>query len=127
MPRHLHEIIAAMNAYAWTRHGPVQGPAHAPSYCAIGALLRHAGVPHDRIMEATIASLTGADDSLLKAKYGISDAGVVLRIITGNDQARSGADATWRVLGLVSGTRESDDSVPRSGPTCGGPQLPPAA
>lgn len=127
MPRHLHEISVAMNAYAWTRHGPVQGPDRAPSYCAIGALLRHAGVPHERIMEATIVSLTGAYDSLLKAKYGISGAGAVLRIIAANDEARSQADATWRVLGLVSGTRESDTPVPRTGPTRDGPRLPPAA
>jgi hypothetical protein len=127
MPRHLHEITAAMNAYAWTRHGPVQGPDQAPSYCALGALLRHAGVPHARIFEATIGSLTGAYDPLLRAKYGISGADTVLRIVRVNDGAQSRADAIWRVLGLVSGTRQFDDSAPRTGGTCGAPQLPPAA
>jgi hypothetical protein len=127
MPRHLHEITAAMNAYAWTKHGPVQGPDDAPSYCAIGALLRHAGVPHDCIMQATIASLTGAYDPLLRAKYGISGADTVLHIIAANDGAQSRADATWRVLGLVSGTHQFDNSVPRTGGPCRGPQLPPAA
>jgi hypothetical protein len=126
MPRHLHEITDAMNAYAWTRHGPVQGPEHAPSYCAIGALLRHVGIPHDCILEATVASLAGEYDPLLKAKYGISGDDV-LRIISTNDQARSRADATWRVLGLVSGTRRSDNPEPRTGGTRGGPRLPPAA
>jgi hypothetical protein len=127
MPRHLHEITAAMNAYAWTKHGPVRGPDHAPSYCAIGALLRHAGVPHDCIMQATIASLTGAYDPLLRAKYGISGVDTVLRIIADNAEAQSRAEATWRVLGLVKGTRQSDNSVARTGRTCGGPELPPAA
>jgi hypothetical protein len=127
MPRYLHEVAAAMNAYEWTKHGPVQGSEDAPSYCAIGALLRHAGVPHGCIMQAAMASLDGEYDSLLKAKYGISDAGTVLRIILTNGEARSRADATWRVLGLVSGTRESDDPVPRTGATRGGPRLPPAA
>jgi hypothetical protein len=127
MPRHLHEIAAAMNAYEWTTDGPVQGPAHAPSYCAIGALLRHAGVPHECIVQAASASLAGECDPLLKAKYGISDPDTVFRIILTNGQARSRADATWRVLGLVSGTRESDEPMPRPGPTRGGPGLLPAA
>jgi hypothetical protein len=126
MPRHLHEITAAMNAYAWTKHGPVRGSEDAPSYCAIGALLRHAGVPHDDILPATAASLAGEYDAVLGAKYGIS-CDDVLRIILANGEARSQADATWRVLGLVSGTRESDTPVPRTGPTRGGPWLPPAA
>jgi hypothetical protein len=126
MPRHLHEIAAAMDAYEWTKYGPVQGPAHAPSYCAIGALLRHAGIPHCCIVEAAGAALDGEYDSLLKAKYGISDGGTVLQIILTNGKARSRADATWRVLGLVSGTRESDEPMPRTRPTRG-PGLPPAA
>jgi hypothetical protein len=127
MPGHLHEITAAMDAYAWTRHGPVRGPEHAPSYCAIGALLRHVGVPHDRVLEATIASLSGAYDELLSANYGISGADTVRRIIRINDGAESKADATWRLLGLVSGTRQFDDSVPYAGGPRGGPELPPAA
>jgi hypothetical protein len=127
MPRHLHEITAAMNAYAWTRHGPVQGPDHAPSYCAIGALLRHAGVPHDRIMEASIGCLTGAYDPLLSAKYGISGADTVMRIMRMNDGAQSKADATWRLLGLAGGTRQFGDSLPHAGGARGGPELPPAA
>lgn len=126
MPRHLHEITAAMNAYAWTRHGPVQGPEHAPSYCAIGALLRHVGVPHDSILPATGAALAGEYDSLLQAKYGICAADV-LRIIWTNGEAQSRADATWRVLGLASGTRQSDDPMQLPAPTRGGPRLPPAA
>jgi hypothetical protein len=126
MPRHLHEITAAINAYAWTTDGPVRGPEHAPSYCAIGALLRHAGVPHDRILEATVASLSGAYDSLLQDKYGIT-AEKVLGIIAVNGGAQSRADAIWRVLGLVSGTREFDDSVPRMGEFHRTPPLPPAA
>jgi hypothetical protein len=127
MPRHLHEIAAAMNAYQWTKYGPVQGPEHAPSYCAIGALLRHAGVPHECIVQAASASLGGECDPLLKAKYGISDPDTVLRIIMSNGEAGSRADATWRVLGLVSGTRESDEPMPRTGRARGGPGLPPAA
>ncbi len=115
-----------MDAYSWTRHGPVQGPAHAPSYCAIGALLRHAGVPHDGIFLGTAAALAGEYDSLLHAKYGVSGADV-LRIIWANDEAQSRADATWRVLGLVSGTRQVDEPLPRSGRARGGPELPPAA
>ncbi len=127
MPRHLHEITAAMNAYAWTKRGPAKGTEHAPSYCAIGALLRHAGVPHDCILSATVASLNGEYDSLLKAKYGISGTRAVLGIIWANAEARSQADATWRVLGLVSGTRESDAPVPRTPGRHPGPELPPAA
>jgi hypothetical protein len=126
MPRHLHEITAAMDAYAWTTHGPVQGPEHAPSYCAIGALLRHVGVPHDSILPATVAALAGEYDSLLQAKYGISAADV-LRIIWANSEAQSRADATWRVLGLVSGTRRFDNSLPQTGGPCHRPRLPPAA
>jgi hypothetical protein len=127
MPRHLHEITDAMNAYEWTKHGPVRGPEHAPSYCAIGALLRHVGVPHDCILPATRAALAGEYDSLLRAKYGVSDAGTVLQIILTNGHAQSRADATWRVLGLVSGTREPDEPMPRTKSSRGGPRLPPAA
>jgi hypothetical protein len=126
MPRHLHEITAAMNAYSWTKHGPVQGPDCAPSYCAIGALLRHAGVPHECVMQAAVAALEG-DDSLLQAKYGVSGADAVLRIVMTNGHAQSQADATWRVLGLVSGTRESENSVARGRGPRRGSELPPAA
>jgi hypothetical protein len=127
MPRHLHEIMAAMNAYPWTRYGPVLGWAGAaPRYCAIGALLRHAGVPRECIMEAAAAASVG-DVSLLQAKYGVSGADAVLGIIAANHEAQSQADATWRVLGVVAGTRESDPPLARTGPTRGGPWLPPAA
>ena len=126
MPRHLHEIVDAMESYAWTRHGPVRGSEDAPSYCAIGALLRHIGVRHDSIVPETVAALAGEYDSLLQAKYGISGADV-LRIIRTNGKARSRADATWRVLGLVSGARTPDEAIPRYERSWSDPELPPAA
>jgi hypothetical protein len=122
--RGLHTVIAAMTAHPWTRFTLSEGPDDAASYCAIAALLRHAGIPHERI---NYVSLIGEYGPLLRTRYGIPDADTVQRIIAANDGAETQAEAIWRVLGVVSGVVDTDTSGRRTGTTDGGPQMPPAA
>lgn len=127
MPRRLHAIATAMEAYTWTRGKLTEGPDDAPSYCAVGALLRHAGVPRARIARGSVASLLTEYAPLLRARYGISDADLVSQIVAANDGSVSRAQATWRVLGLASGVVEGEAAPPRTATASGGPQVPPAA
>jgi hypothetical protein len=120
----LHEVIVAMNEHPWTRFTLTDGRKDVPSYCALAALLRHAGVPHERINYVALSNESGP---LLSAKYGISDAETVHRIVAANDGAATRAEAIWRVLGVISGVADPDDSAPGTGAAYGGPELPPAA
>jgi hypothetical protein len=119
MPRSLLAVADALNAYAWTRGTLTDGPEHASRYCAVGALLRYAGVPRDRIANGTDVSLDSIFGPLLRAKYGISGAETLRGIMAANDGAQSQAEAIWRVLGVVS--RAHAEGCEH------GTQLPPAA
>lgn len=127
MPRNLQAVVAAMNAYPWTQGQMSEGPDDAASYCAIGALLRYAGVPRARIANGTVVSLAEVYGPLLRAKYGISGAHTLLGIMAANDVAESRAKATWRVLGLVAGTVDPETFVSYLGTFYSEPQMPPAA
>jgi hypothetical protein len=127
MPRNLQAITAAMNAYHWTQGQMSEGPDHAASYCAIGALLRYAGVPRARIANGTVVSLAEVYGPLLRAKYGILGADILRAIMAANDGAQSRAEATWRVLGLVAGTVDLETFAPHVGTFYSEPQMPPAA
>jgi hypothetical protein len=127
MSRNLQAVTAAMNAYPWTRGHLSEGPDHAASYCAIGALLRYAGVPRARIANGTEVFLAEVYGPLLRAKYGISAAHTVLGIMAANDGAESRGEATWRVLGLVAGTVDAETFAPQVGTFYSEPQMPPAA
>jgi hypothetical protein len=120
----LHEVIVAMNEHPWTRFRLTDGRTGVPSYCAIAALLRHAGVPHERINYMWASNEYGP---LLSAKYGIPDAATVHRIIAANDGSETRAEAIWRVLGQISGVVDTDSLAPGTGAAYGGPELPPAA
>jgi hypothetical protein len=116
-----------MEAYTWTRGTFTEGPDDAPSYCAMGALLRHAGVPRARIAEAPLLSLLREYVPILRARYGISDTDVVHHIMVANDRSASQAEATWRVLGLVSRIVEPEGAPSWAVTTYAEPDLPPAA
>ncbi len=106
MPLNLPRIAAALNAYPWTLGCLTERASGPPTYCAIGALLRYAGVPQDRI-----ACAAGAFwilyAPLLRSEYGIADETTVQRIIAANDGADSQAEAIERVLGIL--TEPPDD------------------
>jgi alcohol dehydrogenase class IV len=105
MPVHLDRVAAALNAYPWTPGTLTHRADGAPRYCAVGALLRYAGVAQDHI--ACVSGTAGAHDlwhlygALLKAEYGIANAGVARLIMAANDSAASQAEAIERVLWVV--------------------------
>jgi hypothetical protein len=120
----LHEVIVAMNEHPWTRFQLTDRRDGAPSYCAMAALLRHAGVPHERINYVALNKVYGP---LLSAKYGIRDVETVHRIMVANDSSATRAEATWRVLGVVSGVVDAEQFGPGTGAAVREPELPPAA
>ncbi len=128
MPPNLRKVAAAMNAYPWTRLRLTEGEGEARSYCAIGALLRHAGVPRDRITAGEMP-IAVAHQGVLRTAYGISDHDhdAVWGIMGATDTAGSRAEAIRRVLCVLSGVLDPDAIAPRAGSPEHGTRLPPAA
>src|SRR5215207_2123023 len=99
----LARITAALNAYPWTagaltyRDGPVA------RYCAVGLLLRYAGVPQAEIA----CALSTVDNwarhrALLEAEYGITEPGTVVSIMEASDSAATHEEAIRRVQRVLS-------------------------
>jgi hypothetical protein len=125
----LRKVTVALNAYPWTRCQLTGGDDRAPAYCAVGALLRYAGVPHDRIgydVEAT-TGVAAVFDRVLGTDYGISGPGMAGRIMAANDSARSRPEAIRRVLCVLSGVFDQDRAGPHAGRFEHGSEQPPAA
>jgi hypothetical protein len=103
MAADLIKITAALNAYPWTAGTLTQCDAGVPRYCAVGLLLRYAGVPQDQLAGASDSEAWARHRALLQAEYGIEGFHTVALIVGANDSARSHADAIERVQGILSG------------------------
>ena len=100
----LMRIAAALNAYPWTAGTLVAAESDTPRYCALGLLLRYAGVPQDHLARAdSDGNLWTLYGNLLRSEYGIPNEQAAISIMAANDTARSHADAIRRVLGVLTG------------------------
>ena len=107
----LTRIAAALNAYPWTPGAFSAHFADAPRYCAIGLLLRYAGVAQPEV--ACIGSpsaLWRRYGMLLQVEYGIPDLRTAIAVMQANDGARSHAEAIERVLGVLTGASVAERS-----------------
>ncbi len=128
MPRDLRRIAAALNAYPWTRGQMSDGHAAAPAHCAVGALLRDAGVSTERLGDTTVvwAELRTVYAPILQHEYGIS--GFEPLVIGNlNDTSRSRPEAVRRILCALSGVVDPPGLVHRGARPEHGSDLPPAA
>ena len=123
----LRKIAEALNAYPWTTGQLTNSIESAQSYCAVGALLRYAGVPRDRMADigSNAEQLDSAYGFVLQTEYGISGADTLREIMAANDTAGSRGAAAGRVLGLLSGVVEPNTFAPGASRSEMG--LPPAA
>ena len=99
MSLNLERIAAALNAYPWVAGTLTsRGSTGVPRYCAIGLLLRYAGVPQEQ-MACGHGSPAGLRQHLplLEAEYGIADWDTAGAIIEANDSATSHEEAIERV------------------------------
>jgi hypothetical protein len=94
----LDKITAALNAYPWIPGRLVACQPDAPRYCAVGLLLRYAGIANERIVSADDVSAAWLRyGDLFRSEYGIDSFRMILRIVTANDTAKSHEDAITRV------------------------------
>jgi hypothetical protein len=115
MPLNLPRIAAALNAYPWTPGHLTKRGRTAPTYCAIGALLRYAGVAQEHIAcvsNSPVGSFWTLYGPLLHSEYGIPDERTAWRVIEANDSADSQAEAIERVLGVLAGDRDPLERPP---------------
>ena len=99
----LPKIAAALNAYPWTP-GLLTSCGRVPTYCAIGAMLRYAGVAQDHIAAANGPAFWSLYGPLLQSEYGIPDIETAGHVMAANDSASSQAEAIDQVLGVLTGT-----------------------
>jgi len=110
MPLDLPRIAAALNAYPWTPGRLTKrGKAAPTTYCAVGALLRYAGVAQEHI--ACAEGSTGVNfwnlyGPLLQSEYGIPDERTAWYVMMANNSASSQGEAIERVLGVLTGAIE---------------------
>ena len=97
-------ITAALNAYPWTRGMLTHRNNAAADYCAVGLLLRYAGVPQSEI-ECAHDSVTVWEryGELLNSEYGISAFVTVRDIIFANDSAATHEEAIEQVQFVLDG------------------------
>ena len=100
MSANLSKITAALNAYPWTPGTLTRREEGVPRYCAVGLLLRYAGVPEDQLYSCDVWT---RHRTVLQAEYGIEDAHTVALIVAANDSALSHAEAIERVQSVLSG------------------------
>lgn len=102
----LDRIAAALNAYPWARGCLTSLIGGTPHYCAVGGLLRYAGVSFDEIRESSGSPSavwrTFADR--LQEEYDIGDAQTLRFIMIANDSSPSREAAVARVLGVLDGS-----------------------
>lgn len=98
----LSRVTAALNAYPWTS-GAIAGPDAAdPRYCAVGLLLRYAGVPRERLAcSGNVRETWLAFRDVLAAEYGIEDYATVHALVIANDTALSHDQAIEQVQRLL--------------------------
>ena len=98
----LVKITAALNAYPWTAGTLTKRTPDAAEYCAVGLLLRFAGVPQEDIACASSASGLERYAELLRSEYGITDYSIIRAIIVANDSAATHDEAIRRVQYVLS-------------------------
>jgi hypothetical protein len=123
----LMRIAAALSAYPWTAGTLTTIENAAPRYCALGLLLRYAGVPQEHLARADSAgNLWSLYGNLLRSEYGIPNEQTAISIMAANDTARSHADAIERVLGILTGNLDPakifrlDSTMLETDPSTGG-------
>lgn len=105
MTPNLMRIEAALNAYPWTAGSFAARTGDEVRYCAVGMLLRYAGVTEAHI---DLACNRGAVEfwtyyrALLARDYGISGAEQVHAIMVANDGASSRDEAVERIGWVLS-------------------------
>ena len=99
----LMKITAALNAYPWIAGTLTARGSQGAAYCAVGLLLRYAGVTHEEIARAAADPWTRYED-LLRADYGIEDRETLAAIMFANDTADSHEEAIARVQRLLDGS-----------------------
>ena len=97
-------ITAALNAYPWTRGTLTYRTGEAADYCAVGLLLRYAGVSQSEIECARDAGTVWARyRELLESEYGITGLTTICDIIMANDSAPTHAEAIEQVQFVLEG------------------------
>ena len=97
------KITAALNAYPWTPGTFSMRDAGVPRYCAVGLLLRYAGVPQVEIECAGSSLVWTRFHELLESEYGISELTTIMEIIGANDSATSHEEAIEQVQFVLAG------------------------
>ena len=111
----LMRITAALNAYPWTAGTLIYRGESSPRYCAVGLLLRYAGVPQERIACAMgEMEVWAAHEELLRCEYGVQDAITLRAIIVANDSARTHEEAIQRVQDVLSVDGDSASMLRRA-------------
>ena len=110
----LMKITAALNAYPWIAGTLTARGSQGAAYCAVGLLLRYAGVPQEEIAHASANAWTRYED-LLRSEYGIEDRELVRAIMFANDTADSHEEAIERVQRLLDGSAALDGLLRRLG------------
>jgi hypothetical protein len=97
-------ITAALNAYPWTRGALTHRNEVAADYCAVGLLLRYAGVTQSEIAYThDSTSVWARYRDLLEAEYGITEFETIGNIIRANDTATSHEEAIEQVQFVLDG------------------------
>jgi hypothetical protein len=108
MSLNVPRIAAALNAYPWTPGCLTSRERMVPTYCAVGAMLRYAGVAQEHIASAQGPDFWERYGPLLQSEYGIPDLQTAMFVMGANDSARSQGEAIERVLGVLTGAIDFD-------------------
>ena len=109
MPLDIAKITAALNAYPWMRGAySIRGIGGA-SYCAVGLLLRYAGVAQNEIAcSVSPHDILARYRELLECEYGITDPTTIIQIILANDAATTHEQAIEWVQSVLDGGNLAD-------------------
>lgn len=113
----LRAVADAVLEHPWTRGHLITWFADVPAYCALGAMLRAAGVA-----PAQIARAEGLDahtfwnewGPVLEKRYGLPNLHSAHRIVTLNDAARSRAEAAGLILTRMATSCDMSELLPPS-------------
>ena len=123
----LTRITAALNAYPWTAGTLIYRGESSPRYCAVGLLLRYAGVSQERIACAMgETEVWTAHEELLRCEYGVPDSMTLRAIIVANDSARTHEEAIQRVQAVLSVDGDSASMLQRAAAFVQQPVVPPS-
>ena len=104
MPLDIVKITAALNAYPWTRGAFSVRYGGSAAYCAVGLLLRYAGVAQAEIECPGASSVVwGRYREILESEYGIPDMETITNIVYANDSATSHEQAIEQVQFVLDG------------------------